>query len=1086
MLSIKLRVAVTALLLTSVAWSAASIGNEVTPTKLPRQPITKTLQGVVVTAPNDAEAAGVNVGRGTIRVPRKAFSSNNSKTTTKQKDRSGCHNKVSGPVQINSGSKVETYSDFAMPGEMGLKYERYYTYAGWTNSLDFRLDLACAEKDNCLRVTLYRPDGSSIDFQGNPLSHYGDFPEVGGDGLATLVHNTDGTFVLHDEDATTQVYDDGYGYLQSIKDASGIGWTLSRSSYTVNYTLTVTHTNGQKLTIVQALQPDGFSIRRTLTDPAGNVYVYMAGSSGPYGLTSVTLPGSPATVIGYKYGGGQLTEVDYNGAPYELTTYLNGRVSTNRMADGTQQTSILYGVDANGAETATVTNPLGHQSTNVYAGVDPNSSLGLLTSSSDDAVADCGSTVNTRAYDVNGNLAKTVDNNGIIHTYNYAANGQLQAETEAYGTSLARTTDYVWDPDVQLNRLLTITIEGWSKTAYTYNAQNRLASVAVTNLSANGVSGQTLTTTYLYTLYANGMVHTLSVTHPSPNNGNTDVSTYDSLGNLISATNGLGQTATYGNYNGLDEVGHVVGPNGDATDYTYDARGRVLTKTTHPNGVATTWNYAYDGFGLLYTLTAPDGEVTTWNRNAVMQVTSVTHDDKDGISTEHFDYDANGDVDSHDVVRGGDTGFAETIRYDALGRVYQRLGMHGQVLTYGYDGNGNVLSVTNAAGHVTSYQYDALNRATKVVESGGASAPLPGVPTLSTPAASSTGGYTLSWTAVSGSTSYVLQELMSGGSWSVVTSGAARSWNVSGQVDGSYSYRVQACNATGCGAWSNVGITTVTHPPASAPVLSAPVKSTTGSFTLSWTTVSGASSYTLQEQVNGGSWVTVQVAAATGWGTTGRASGNYGYRVQACNVGGCGPWSSVGIVTVALPPGSAPVLSVPSNSSTGSYTVSWTGVTSASTYTLQEQVNGGGWATVQSIAATSWATSGKASGNYGYKVQACNANGCGPWSGVGTIAVLLPPSPPTGVAAPSYVQGTVYYITWGTVATATSYNVRRINLSTGVSSIVATTSATSATMPAPGGMQFLQYAVQACNASGCSAFASAPNTTQTDPPGPIR
>ena len=52
--------------------------------------------------------------------------------------------------------------------------------------------------------------------------------------------------------------------------------------------------------------------------------------------------------------------------------------------------------------------------------------------------------------------------------------------------------------------------------------------------------------------------------------------------------------------------------------------------------------------------------------------------------------------------------------------------------------------------------------------------------------------------------------------------------------------------------------------------------------------------------------------------------------------------------------------------------------------------------------------------------------------------------------------------------------------------IVATTSATSALMPSPTGMNFLQYAVQACNAAGCSAFRAASNTTQTDPPGPIR
>jgi hypothetical protein len=51
---------------------------------------------------------------------------------------------------------------------------------------------------------------------------------------------------------------------------------------------------------------------------------------------------------------------------------------------------------------------------------------------------------------------------------------------------------------------------------------------------------------------------------------------------------------------------------------------------------------------------------------------------------------------------------------------------------------------------------------------------------------------------------------------------------------------------------------------------------------------------------------------------------------------------------------------------------------------------------------------------------------------------------------------------------------------------VARTSAISALMPSPTAMSLLRYAVQACNAAGCSAFRSASNTTQTDPPGPIR
>jgi hypothetical protein len=61
---------------------------------------------------------------------------------------------------------------------------------------------------------------------------------------------------------------------------------------------------------------------------------------------------------------------------------------------------------------------------------------------------------------------------------------------------------------------------------------------------------------------------------------------------------------------------------------------------------------------------------------------------------------------------------------------------------------------------------------------------------------------------------------------------------------------------------------------------------------------------------------------------------------------------------------------------------------------------------------------------------------------------------------------------------------QRTNLDNGSVAIVATTTATSAAMPAPTTSQYLQYAV-ACNAGGCSAFKNASNPTQANPPGPI-
>lgn len=641
------------------------------------------------------------------------------------------------PIEISYGSKIEKQVLFALPGEMGLRYELNYRSLNRlgdvghvTDNFSYSLDLACSDQkgdSNCIYVRLWRPDGSIVKFNGNPTAS-GNHPVWGGIGLVTLNHNSDGTWTLHDEDATTQTYNSN-GQLSSIKDASGIGWTLTYTgTYPGPYTTVVTHTNGSTVRrysqeIVVNGRYTGDNV--TVTDPAGNVYTIVL---NPYGEpTSITYPGSPQTVITYKYDNSPQslqTEVDYNGIPYSYTTYetcalgqTSCKATGTYLADGSEATSIVYTFPSQNTMTAKITNPLGHVTTNQYGSM--YDTQYLLTSVSEDAVSDGGATVRSRYYDGNANLSKTVDNNGITHAYSYASNGQLQTETEASGTAVARKTDYAWDPNSQLNRLLSVTVEGESRTTYSYNAQNRIASVARTNLSANGVANQTLTTTYSYALYGNGMVQSMTVTVPSPGGTAKTTTNYDTLGNVTSVVDGLGYTTTYSNYNGLGEPGKVVGQNGDETDYTYDARGRVASKTTHPNGTAATWNYVYDGFGLLSQLSAPDGEVTSWSRDAEMRVKTITHNDKDGTSTETFGYDANSDVTSDVIARGGDVGKSTTTIYDALGRVYQRKGNHGQVLTYAYDGNGNVLSVTDALGHKTSYAYDALNRLADVTDAAG-------------------------------------------------------------------------------------------------------------------------------------------------------------------------------------------------------------------------------------------------------------------------------------------------------------------------------------------------------------------------------
>jgi YD repeat-containing protein len=452
-------------------------------------------------------------------------------------------NYVGMPIDVSKGVKLETYPLFSLPGEMGLEYTLYYNTSplySWFSNFDYSIATAvlCEQGTQLTCTVVSRPDGSLLKFYGGPKSTT--YRSVVGS-VATLTRDVGtGNYTFRDENATTQVYSSA-GKILSITNASGISWTFS---YNTNG-YRVTHTNGTFVNVIDgpivstAALGGGYYTSQvtTIKDPAGNAYVITRDngmvSNGEREVASIALPGTPATTLSFKYKSygpssertatSLMTEMDINGAPYSYTSYVEDASSPYYMwanatyfADGSNLVSVLYGTDGQGHLTGIVTNPLGHSAKNTYAGIN-----GQLTSVGNDAVASCGATIASRAYDSNGNLTQTVDNNGNLHTYRYAANGQLQTETEAAGTSIARTTNYVWDPNGQLNRLLSVTVEGLKRTAYSYNERNRIASVAVTNLSSNGYTNETLTTTYNYAYYGNGMVQTMWVTRPSPNGSDT-------------------------------------------------------------------------------------------------------------------------------------------------------------------------------------------------------------------------------------------------------------------------------------------------------------------------------------------------------------------------------------------------------------------------------------------------------------------------------------------------------------------------------------------------------------------------------------
>ena len=180
---------------------------------------------------------------------------------------------------------------------------------------------------------------------------------------------------------------------------------------------------------------------------------------------------------------------------------------------------------------------------------------------------------------------------------------------------------------------------------------------------------------------------------------------------------------------------------------------------------------------------------------------------------------------------------------------------------------------------------------------------------FSVPNMTMTGYYEIRWGASADAGWYVLEEGVDG-AWSEVD--LARTTATSAAFEktakGTFQYRLKACNLAGCSAWTATGtvlvwgVATASAPPAPA-ALAGLDASADGSYTLKWGPSEGATRYELQERVDGGAWSLVPTAgASTSVAFAGRPDGGYEYRVRACDGSGCGAWTAVKAVRVAVPP----------------------------------------------------------------------------------------------------------------------------------------------------------------------------------------
>ena len=225
----------------------------------------------------------------------------------------GCGEQAGNPIVVPTGNKVESFLDFSGAGERGLylrrTYNHYWTYAGlfgrhWVSSFDY--SLVPPQANNT--VWAQRPDGRRIKYLWKAATQR--YEEDKAASIAYIVYGPGGSFIHHAEDNAVETYDPN-GYVQTLKNRQGIGWTFA---YSANYLQSVTHTSGR-------------SVQFTWTD---------AGSG--HRLTGITT------------GGGYQLDYDYD-ANDRLTELIHGTIPNATQAYGYDALDRLH----------TVTSGLGNQ-----------------------------------------------------------------------------------------------------------------------------------------------------------------------------------------------------------------------------------------------------------------------------------------------------------------------------------------------------------------------------------------------------------------------------------------------------------------------------------------------------------------------------------------------------------------------------------------------------------------------------------------------------------------------------------------------------------------------------------------------------
>jgi RHS repeat-associated protein len=415
-----------------------------------------------------------------------------------------------------------------------------------------------------------------------------------------------------------------------------------------------------------------------------------------------------------------LTGVSINGVRQTRYSYhADKRVAESGLATGEEKDSFVYGSNAAGERTTTLTNARGLPTTYTFTQVQ---GAWRIRTASRAALETCGATSAFTAYDGNGWVAYTVDWRGNRTDYQYGAAGKLLRVATAAGTPAQSSREHTWQGlDIVRTVLRGANGAAIAETTYAFYPigaglnTGRLQRETHTDLKTGG----SRSIDYGYNFHANYALATVAVTRNLPSGPATTTLAYDTVGNLVSVTNALGHQQRWSLHNGLGLPGRMIDANGTTTDYAYDAKGNLLSATLYLPAGARTTTFAWNAERQLTEAAYANGRVERYRFDAGGRLEGVGNTAGQFIdlplnlaanqlerrSARHVPILSGGTIGAAD---GGQ--FSARTDYDKLRRPWRQSGNAGQLLSHAYDGNGNLTARADAAGRSTRYEYDAQDR----------------------------------------------------------------------------------------------------------------------------------------------------------------------------------------------------------------------------------------------------------------------------------------------------------------------------------------------------------------------------------------